>query len=88
MIDYLFKNVIRHLLLEYIPDNILKTQKMCNEIIRTIPFVFHLITDRFKTQEMCIRGVEADPWALRFDPDHLKTQKMCDDVVRYYPVSL
>ena len=66
MIDYLFKNVIRYLLLEYVPW----TQEM-----------WGWAPDRFKTQEMCNKAVEKDPWALRFLPDHLKTQKMCNDAV-------
>ena len=84
----LFKNVIQHLLVEHVPDHLLKAQEMCNEIMRTMPYAFHRIPGHFETQEACIKALGVDPWLLRFVPDHLKTQKMCDDAARYYPVSL
>ena len=73
MINYLFKNIIRQLFLEYVPW----TLEMWNEA-----------PDRFKTQEMCNREAEKDPWALRFVLDHFKTQEICDDVVLEDPFAL
>ena len=46
--------------LRYVPDH-LKTQEMCNDVMRINSVVFFLIPDRFKKQEMCIIAVEADP---------------------------
>ena len=80
--------LIQHLLVEYVPDHLLKMQETCNEIMRMMPAAFQLVPDCFKTQEMCIRGVEVDPWKFKFVPDHFKTYKVCDDGVRYYPCSL
>ena len=84
----LFKNVIRHLLVEHVPDHLLKTQEMCNKIMRTMPYAFHRIPDHFKTQDMCIKAVGVDPWLLKCVPDSFKTQAMCDRAARDYLFSL
>ena len=88
MIDHFLKNVIQYILVEHIPDDLLKTQETCNETMRTMPYVFPRIPDHFKTQEMCIRAVEEDPWRLYGVPDHFKTQEMCERAVEDEPETL
>ena len=38
--------------LEYVPDE-LKTQEMCENVIRENPMMFLLVSDKFKSREMC-----------------------------------
>ena len=38
--------------LSFIPDH-LRTQQMCNKIMRVMPNAFYWISERFKTQGMC-----------------------------------
>ena len=57
------------------PDH-LKTQEMCDEAVRNIPWALKFVPDRFKTEEMCIKTLEVYLWLLKYVPDHLKTRKM------------
>ena len=59
-----------------VPDH-LKTQEMCNRVVRTVPNAFHRIPDHFKTQEMCKKAVEKDPRMLKCVPDHFKAGLVC-----------
>ena len=82
------KAVARNLYtLRFIPDH-LKTQEMCNEVMRTMPDAFHLIPDHFKTQGMCIKATEVNLWQLYHVPECFKTQELCNDAVKKKPSSL
>ena len=63
----------RSYLILFIPDH-LRTQEMCNEVMRNNPIGFFFIPDHFKIQEMCIKAFEPDPWQLKYVPDWFMTQ--------------
>ena len=73
--------------LKHIPDH-LKTQKICDDAVRRIPFYLEYVPDHLKTHEMCDRVVDIKPWLLKFVADHLKTRRMCDKAVREDAFSL
>ena len=63
------------LMLKSIPDH-LKTQEMCNDIMRINLAERFFLPDCFKTQEMCNEALTRNPYTLRFVPDHFKGHGM------------
>ena len=64
-----------------IPDH-LKTQEMCDKVVRIGPWALRYVPDHLKTQEMCNLAIKLDPCTLVCVPDQYKTQEMCNKVVR------
>ena len=62
-----------------------KTQEMCNEAVKRIPWMLEHVPDQYKTQEMCDEAVQSYPWVLEHVPDQYKTQEMCDEAVEKSP---
>ena len=53
MINYLFKNGLQQVILEYVPW----TQRMCKEIVHIEPRFLAIVPDRFKAEEMRNKAV-------------------------------
>ena len=58
---------------------------MCNETVKSDPWMLKYVPDQYKTQGMCNEAVQRVPWMLKYVPDQYKTREMCNEAVQNDP---
>ena len=70
--------------LREIPEH-LKTQAVCDEAVRRVPYSLLYIPNHFKTQEICEEAMHVRPATFFLTPDRFKTQEMYIRAVKVEP---
>ena len=64
----------------------LKTQEMCNKVVRIETCSLAYVVDHFKIEGMCNDAVEKDPCMLGDVPVHYRMARVCQKIVERYLV--